>query len=93
MDGWHLRKVCLCMQGQEMAFIWHERTHDNVDVMGMADLQCLNILGNCGLLKFFLTPLLRAQLDLLEYLIRAWNPIEGKFIICGQEIDFDAIDI
>lgn len=47
----------------------------------------------CGFLKFFLTPRLRAQLDLLEFLIRAWNPVDGKFTIRGQDIKFDASDI
>lgn len=47
----------------------------------------------CGFLKFFLTPRLRAQPDLLELLIRAWNPVDGKFTICGRDIEFDSTDI
>lgn len=83
MVEWHLIKGCFYMQGYKMYFSWQEWTHDDDDVMGVADPHCLNILQNYGLLKFFLTPLLRPQLDLLEYLIRAWNPTEGKFIIRG----------
>lgn len=76
-----------------MAFSWQECTHDVDDERGVTDPQCLQVLRNSGLLKFFLTPLLRAQLDLLEFLIRSWNPTEGKFIIQGQEVEFDATDI
>lgn len=47
----------------------------------------------CGLLKFFLTPHLQAQPDLLELLIRAWNPTDGKFVIRGKDIQFDSTDI
>lgn len=47
----------------------------------------------CGFLKFFLTPRLRVQPDLLELLIRAWNPVDGKFTIRGQDIEFDSTDI
>ena len=47
----------------------------------------------CGFLKFFLTPRLRAHHDLLEFLIRSWNHIDGKFTIRGKEIEFDFMDI
>lgn len=53
----------------------------------------MQVLRNCGLLKFFLMPLLQAKLNLLEFLIRLWNLIEGKFIIQGQEVGFDSTDI
>ena len=76
-----------------MAFTWQERDHDNEDVAAFADAGCRNAMRACGLLKFFLTPRLRAQPDLLELLIRAWNLVEGKFTIWGQDIEFDSTDI
>lgn len=36
---------------------------------------------------------MRSQPDLLELRIKAWNPIDGKFIIWGQDIKFDSTDI
>ena len=54
-----------------------------------AEMQC----GQCGFLKIFLTPHLRAQPDLLELLIRAWNPVDVKFTIRGRDIEFDYMDI
>lgn len=76
-----------------MAFVWQERAHDNNDIEAFADAGCRNELQGCRLLIFFLPPCLRAQPDLLELLIRAWNPTDGKFIIWGRDIEFDSIDI
>lgn len=76
-----------------MAFIWQEPTHDNNDIEAFADARCRNALWRCGLLNFFLTPRLWEQPNLLELLIRAWNLKDGKFIIQGQDIEFDLRDI
>lgn len=76
-----------------MAFIWQERTHDNNDIEAFTDAGCWIALPACRLLKFFLTLLLWSQPDLLELLIRAWNPRDGKFIIRGRDIEFDSTDI
>lgn len=51
------------------------------------------MLKNCGLLKFFVVSYLKAQPDLLQYLVRAWDPNEGIFNIWGQELEIDATDI
>jgi len=64
-----------------MEFVWQERMHDDNDIEAFTEVGCQNALRACGLLKFFLTPHLRSQPDLLELLIRAWNPTDGKFII------------
>ena len=72
-----------------MAFVWKERAHDNEDIVAYANAEFRNAMQACGFLKFFLTPRLRAQPDLLEFLIRAWNPVDGKFTIRGHDIEFD----
>ena len=76
-----------------MAFQWQERVHDVEDIAAFASADCRNAMRACGFMKFFLTPRLRAQPDLLEFLIRAWNPIDGKFTIRGKDIEFDHMDI
>ena len=76
-----------------MEFFWQERAHDNEDIAAYANAECRNAMRACRFLKFFLTPRLRAQPDLLELLIRAWNPVDGKFTIRGQDIEFDSTDI
>jgi len=77
----------------KMAFQWQERVHDNEDIVAFGDAGCLDAMRACGLLKFFLTPRLRAQPDLLEFLIRSWSPVDGKFTIRGRDIEFDYTDI
>lgn len=36
-------------------------------------LATIQELKNCGLLKFFWLPRMRQQMELLEYLVRAWD--------------------
>jgi len=48
---------------------WKEHEHEDIDTQAIAYLNYLEALRNCGLLKLFLTPGLRAQLELLRYLI------------------------
>ena len=76
-----------------MEFVWQERTHDIKDEQAFNDPGCRRALLECGILKFFLTPHLRAQPDLLELLIRSWNSMDGKFVIWGKDIEFVATDI
>jgi len=76
-----------------MAFVWQERTHDINDEQEFNNPGCRRALLECGLLKFFLTPHIRAQPDLLELLIHSWNLTDRKFIIWGKDIEFDATDI
>jgi hypothetical protein len=80
------------LQGK-MVVTWQERDHDNEDMAALADAGCRNAMRACGLMKFFRTPRLRAQPDLLELLVRAWNPVDGKFTIRGRDIEFDSNDI
>ena len=76
-----------------MTLTWREREHSAVDNEVMGNDEALEALQGCGLLKFFLTPRLRAQPNLLEFLIRAWNPVDGKFTIRGRDIEFNYTDI
>lgn len=67
--------------------------HDDNNMEAFADVGRQNALRACRLVKFFLTPHLWSRPDLLELLIRVWNPIDGKFIIQGRDVEFDATDI
>ena len=73
-----------------MVIEWKEREHNNDDEFSMGDPNFLDVIRNCGLLKFFLVLCLRAQPDLLQYLVGAWDPNEGRFNIREQEIEIDA---
>lgn len=72
---------------------WKEHDHKDVDTQEMNDPNCLNALRNCGLLKFFLTPRMRAQLELLSYLISLWDINREILIICDQESKLETSEI
>ena len=50
-----------------------EWEYEDVDTQAMNDPNCLEALRACELLKFFLTPRMQAQPELLEYLISLWE--------------------
>ena len=49
-----------------MVIEWKEREHGEEDEMAIENEACMTALKNCGLKKFFLTPYLRAQPELLK---------------------------
>lgn len=61
--------------------------------MALEDLNCLDALRNCGLLKLFLTPGLRAQPELLQYLISLWDIGQEVFVIHDQELGLETSNI
>lgn len=56
-----------------MEIVWKEIEHDAVDTLALEDEACMDALRDCGLKKFFLTPYLRAQPELLRFIIDAWD--------------------
>ena len=59
-----------------MVIEWKEREHGEEDEMAMENEACMTALKNCGLKKFFLTPCLQAQPELLQYLVSIWDENE-----------------
>ena len=72
---------------------WKEHEHEDIDTETMVDPNCLNAIRNCGLLKFFLTPGLRAQPELLQYLISLWDVKREVFMIRDQELELETSQI
>jgi len=62
-----------------MEIEWKEREHGDEDEEAMQSQACMNAPRDCGLKKFFLTPCLRAQPELLQYLISIWDENEQVF--------------
>ena len=56
-----------------MVIEWKEREHNDNNEVSMGNERCMKALRDHGLKKFFLTPCLRAQLELLQYLINIWD--------------------
>ena len=59
----------------------------------MQSQACMNALRNCVLKKFFLTPCLRAQPELLQYLISIWDEHEQVFRLRDQVLELEVSDV
>ena len=59
----------------------------------MQDKLSLNILQNCGLLKFFKMPNMKSNVRLLEMLVNYWEPEEDCFMIDQIPIHIEVEDI
>jgi len=69
-----------------MVIEWKQRGHETEDHQASQNPEYLNALRKCGLIKFFRTTLLRAQMELLLYLISLWDVDWEIFIIKYQEL-------
>ena len=55
----------------------------------LGNVICMDVLGDCRLKNFFMAPCLRAQLELLQYLISVLDIYQEIFIIPNQELEID----
>ena len=76
-----------------MVIKWKERDHWEEDELAMENEACMNALKNCGLKKFFLTPCLRAQPELLQYLVSIWDENEEVFKLRDQVLELEVSDV
>ena len=76
-----------------MVIEWKEREHGEEDEQAMENETCMNALKNCGLKKFFLTPCLRDQPELLQYLINMWDVDEQIFKLRDQVLELEVADV
>jgi hypothetical protein len=65
---------------------WREREHEEVGELVARDTNVVAALMQCGLLKFFLCPFMRAQLRLLNSLVDYWHPDVEAFMLEGQSL-------
>lgn len=76
-----------------MVLEWKEWGHEAEDHHAAQDPECINVLRNCGLLNFFRSTGLRAQMELLFYLINLWDVDRELFIIKDQELELEETNI
>lgn len=76
-----------------MVLEWKERGHEIEYHQATQNLECISALRNCGLLKFFRTIGLRAQMELLPYFISLWDVDWEIFIIKYQELEIEESEI
>ena len=61
--------------------IWKEWEHEVPDLQAIKDLATVEALQNCGLLKYFRVPGMKAYIHLLEYIIDMWDIEQGHFVV------------
>lgn len=76
-----------------MEIVWKEREHDAVDALTLEDEACMDALRDCGLKKFFLTPYLHAQPELLRFIIDSWDTEDQVFRLRDQTLELDVSDV
>jgi hypothetical protein len=62
---------------------WREREHEAISELVAGDPNVVVALMQCGFLKFFLCPFMRAQPRLLNALIDYWHPDAEAFMLEG----------
>ena len=64
-----------------MTITWREREHEEQYIIALNDPGKVRALRDCGLLKYFKFTGMRQQIELLEFLVRAWDPTIEAFYI------------
>ena len=64
-----------------MMITWREREHEEQDMITLNDPGTVTALRDCGLLKYFQLSGMRQQIELLEFLVQAWDPTIEAFQI------------
>ena len=76
-----------------MMITWREREHEEQDMIALNDLGTVRALRDCGLLKYFKLSGIRQQIELLEFLVRAWDPAIEAFHIKNQVVPITVEDV
>ena len=70
----------------KMVLEWCERENEDMYMLDMGDPMTLNSLRMCGLLNFYHKSNMRAQVQLLETLVRLWDHELGMFDLQGETL-------
>ena len=76
-----------------MVLEWREREHEDMDQGALQDVPTVNVLHSSGLLNFFCTSPMRANVCLLEFLINYWDHDLGMFNLQGESLEITLEDI
>ena len=72
---------------------WCEREHEDVDRRILNNLPTMAALRNCGLVKFFEIPGMRAQPALLQHIISLWDVDLRVFKVGDETLALEIDDI
>ena len=73
--------------------IWREQKHKEVDEATINHQPTLQALRVCGLYKFQAISDMRAQVDLLTWLVNKWDVQDQCFVIGGHRLEIELEDI
>jgi hypothetical protein len=76
-----------------MVLEWHEREHEEDNENAKNHPPTIATLRYCGLLKYFRILGMRAQVRLLEFLVRMWDPDQQVFNVGAHTLSIDIEDI
>ena len=79
--------------GLKMVLEWRESEHEDMDQEALQDAPTMNVLRSSGLLKFFCTSPMRANVCLLEFMINYWDHDLGMFELQGMSLEINSEDI
>ena len=82
---------CRCLIAKLLE--WRECEHEDDESMALNDPRTLDVLQQCGLLKFFKVQGMRAQQRLLEYLVHMWDMKQQVFHVGVHVLSLDIEDI
>ena len=76
-----------------MMITWREIEHEEHDMIALNDPGKVRALRDCGLLKYFRLSGMRQQIELFEFLVRAWDPAIEAFHIKNQVVPITVEDV
>jgi hypothetical protein len=89
----YLLMVAMQVNNHTMVLEWREREHEDDNSTAENHPPTIASLRDCGLLKYFRIPGMRAQVRLLEHLVRMWDPDQQVFIVGAHTLTIDIEDI
>ena len=87
-----LNQICLFVR-ENMVLEWREREHEMMDQATLQSSPTIEALRNSGLLKFFCTSPMRANVRILEFLVNYWDNDLGMFNIQGETLELTIQDL
>ena len=72
---------------------WQEREHEEQDMVSLNNPGTVEALRNCRLLKYFKLSRMRQQIELLKFLVRAWDLTNQTFHIRDKMVPITIEDI
>ena len=83
----------IVLLGVNMVLEWRERKREDLDQEALQSAPTIHVLRMSGLLKFFFSSPMRANVCLLEFMINYWDHDLGMFDLQGETLEITSEDI